>query len=129
MMMALSSACHPKEEKTSKQMLDATAIAKIKKNCPGVDGKYVKIYYLDGDCSMCIGKAKELELKHTDTLQGAIVLIALTKNEHVFRLNMESAEIKSCFIVDELGYFGTVFKLNMVTHVNRDHTIERQEPY
>ncbi len=112
----------PLGKKIDKEIYDL-----IMKECLSFTHKKVLVYYMDGDCSICIGKAKELESNNEYSKdETKFVLMAVTNNINLFKNNMLVAKFRSCVIIDQSREYNTYLPLHSVTTIDEDKNIINQ---
>ncbi len=77
----------------------------------------VSLYYLDGDCSFCLAKAKEFDEKKF--LKGARSLILFkVSNPLVAKMYIQEISLRSCVILDSSNLFAKSFALNSMYEIS-----------
>jgi hypothetical protein len=80
--------------------------------CPAL--KYpATIYYLDGDCAFCLGKAKDFDEKNSAKSNNSIILFRVS-DPLVSKMYVENLSLKSCVIMDTSGLFANSLALNTI---------------
>ena len=113
----------------SRKTIDKTVYAKIAMLCPDIRSKVVNIYYFDGDCSICISKAMDLENEFRGNAMEKVLYIATTQNEYAARFNIENIGIKSCYIISDSAEYNSFFSLNTITKIDKNLKIIEERKY
>lgn len=71
----------------------------------------VNLYYLDGDCSFCLAKAKDFDDKKMNNGGGSIIIF-MTSNPTMTKLYIQEIMLQSCVILDSSNTFAKSFTLN-----------------
>lgn len=71
----------------------------------------VSLYYLDGNCSFCLAKAKDFDDKKVDK-NAKSVIIFMTSNPNLTKMYIEGISLQSCVILDSSNFFAKSFALN-----------------
>ncbi len=71
----------------------------------------INLYYLDGNCSFCLAKAKDFDdIKKRE--DGGRIIMFMTSNPTMTKLYTEGIGLQSCVILDSTNYFSKSFVLN-----------------
>lgn len=71
----------------------------------------VNLYYLDGDCSFCLAKAKDFDEQKMNNGGGSIIIFT-TSNPTMTKLYIQEIMLRSCVIIDSSNAFAKSFALN-----------------
>ena len=71
----------------------------------------VSLYYLDGNCSFCLAKAKDFDDKKVNNRGGSIIIFA-TSNPNMTKLYIQEIALRSCVILDSSNTFVKSLALN-----------------
>lgn len=112
---------HQNQEKISEQTYE-----KIVKFCPGGYRKVMLVYYFDGDCAMCLGKASYIE-KYANARGLKPVLIAKTMNPAEFRYNLQKLNIRTCVYMEENLEFENKINFMKVTKIDVDRNVQNYD--
>lgn len=87
----------------------------------------VNLYYLDGDCSSCLLKAKAFDEQKYGKGAGSI-LVFKALNPVMARMYINDISIRSCVILDSTGVFAGSFALNTVYEVSEKGEVISEKP-
>lgn len=97
---------HPGRKVSDKELLS------IKKSCsPKIYP--VGLYYLDGNCSFCLAKAKEFDDKKHNEGTGCVIIFQ-TSNPVMTKMYIRDISLQSCVILDSVNTFTKSFSLNTI---------------
>lgn len=71
----------------------------------------VSLYYLDGDCSFCLAKAKDFDEKKFGKGNVSIILFKVS-NPIMTKMYIQEISLRSCVILDSSNLFAKSFALN-----------------
>lgn len=88
-----------KKEKT--RLMPRQVYDKLVSKCPSSAGKQLEIYYMDGDCSMCIAKAILIDSLAKKKDDVSVIFVVRTENQiltnYYFRLN----RVQACILQEK----------------------------
>ncbi len=76
------------------------------------------LYYLDGDCSFCLAKAKDFDEKEFGKGAGTIILFK-TSNPVMAKKYIEDISLQSCVILDSSNLFTKSFAFNNIYEISK----------
>jgi hypothetical protein len=97
---------HSRKKITNKE-LSVIAKSCVKQTYP------VSIYYLDGDCSFCLGKAKEFDERKPSEDSIRIILFRVS-NPILTKMYIQDISLRSCIILDSTDLFAKSLKFNTI---------------
>ncbi len=111
--------------KTSeKRYLPTETYRRLLLKCPDIRGKELNIYYMDGDCSVCIGKAIRLDSIVAQSPNLAAVFVSRSDNSVLTDFYFNKAHIKGCKIADADSILSNSgIKFNEIVSVSRDLSV------
>ncbi|HCL04973.1 MAG TPA: hypothetical protein DHW64_02965 [Chitinophagaceae bacterium] len=71
----------------------------------------VNLYYLDGNCSFCLAKAKDFDDRNASNGVGSVIVFA-TSNPTMTKLYIQEIALRSCVMLDSSNTFVKSFTLN-----------------
>jgi hypothetical protein len=71
----------------------------------------VSLYYLDGNCSFCLAKAKDFDDRNVSNGVGSIIIFT-TSNPTMTKLYIQEIALRSCVMLDSSNTFAKSFTLN-----------------
>lgn len=114
---ALVNGCSPKP----KNPINPEVYNAVVKSCPANTRK-ISLYYLNGDCSFCVGKALDLEQQNAGDTEMQTVLIAKTGNLEATKL-LFADRIKSCILYDTSGHYDKLIGIGKIYTLSRSGDI------
>lgn len=118
--------CQNRHVNQNQEKISEEAYQKIVKICPGGNRKVMLVYYFDGDCAMCLGKASYIE-KYANARGLKPVLIAKTMNPAEFRYNLQKLNIRTYVYMEENREFENKISFMKVTKMNIDRSIQNYD--
>jgi len=101
---------HPRRKITDKEL------SVIIKSCS--EQVYpVSLYYLDGNCSFCLAKAKEFDEEKFGRGAGSIILFKAS-NPIMAKMYIQGISLRSCVILDSSNLFAKSFGLNSMYEIS-----------
>ena len=97
---------HPQKKITGKE-LSVIAQSCVRQAYP------VSIYYLDGDCSFCLGKAKEFDERKSPDDVSRIILFKIS-NPVLTKMYIQDISLRSCVILDSSNLFAKSLTFNTI---------------
>lgn len=88
--------------------------------CPLLLDKPVKLYYMNGECSFCFGKAMELSVNTKESIDTICILIAQTNNPMVTRVLMNDSKLTNCILYDSTNQWSGHFEVGHIYTIS-DH--------
>jgi hypothetical protein len=71
----------------------------------------ISLYYLDGNCSFCLAKAKDFDEKNNNKNHESVIIF-MTSNPNMTKMYIEGISLLSCVILDSTNNFAKSFALN-----------------
>ena len=124
MLVAVFCACRP----ATKVYINQKLYNRISSICPDSNNSPIVLYYFDGDCSICIAKARYIEttlIKSKNAMKP--IFIARTINPEVLKFNIRNAQIKSCVFIDNGNSFEHDFTLLQILKIDQDRSFVNYE--
>lgn len=88
-------------KKEKARLMPRQVYDKLVSKCPGSAGKQLEIYYMDGDCSMCIAKALLIDSLAKKKDDVSVIFVVRTENQiltnYYFRLN----RVQACILQEK----------------------------
>lgn len=101
---------HPGRKVTNKEL------SVIVKSC-SEQAYPASLYYLDGDCSFCLAKAKDFDEKKFGKGTGSIILFK-TSNPVMAKMYIQDISLRSCVILDSANLFAKSFAFNNIYEIS-----------
>lgn len=80
-------------------------------------GYPVSLYYLDGDCSFCLAKAKEFDEKKFGKWPRSLILFKVS-NPIMAKMYIQGVSLRLCVILDSSNLFAKSFGLNSMYEIS-----------
>jgi hypothetical protein len=116
--------CCTSKSQDSVSYLDKNTYEKLMNLCPDKNISDLIVYYFDGDCSICLGKAREVDSLCRQIQSTRVVFIAKAINPAIFIPRWNGLKIRSCVYIERNNEFEKSLKLLKVTKINTDRSEE-----
>lgn len=113
-------------QKHPKKKISNNELSAIVQSCP----KQVypaSLYYLDGDCSLCLAKAKEFDEKQFSKGAAGLILFKVS-NPPIARMYIRDISLHCCVILDSSNLFAKSFIFNNIYKLSENGEILSGSP-
>lgn len=104
-------------QRHSNRKITENELSVIVESCPKQTYP-INLYYLDGDCSFCLAKAKDFDEKKFGKGAGSILLFKVT-NPIMTKMYIQEISLRSCVILDSSNLFAKSFALNSMYEISK----------
>lgn len=98
--VTLVCSCQNRHVPQNQEKVSRATYQKILRICPAAVRKVLLVYYFDGDCAICLGKASYIE-KYANARGLTPVFIAKTLNPAEFQYNLKKLNVLACVHIEE----------------------------
>lgn len=74
---------------------------KLISTCPGTAGKQLEIYYMDGDCSMCIAKAVLIDSLAKKKDDVSVIFVVRSENQILTNYYFRENRVQACILQEK----------------------------
>ena len=124
--LSINYSCQNSHIQKKQEKISADGYQKIIGVCPDAARKNILLYYFDGDCAICLGKASYIE-KYAIAHRLKPVLIAKTLNPAVLQYNIKNLNIQTCILIEKNQEFEKELDFMKVTKVSVDGSMENYD--
>ena len=124
--ITLTYSCQHHYVQQNQEKITNDIFKKIAEICPGEIRNGMLVYYFDGDCAICLGKASYVE-KYANARGLKPVLIAKTLNPAEFNYNVEKLNVHACVYIEKNREFENHISFMKVAKIDADRNISNYD--
>lgn len=104
-------------KKNNNRKISTKELSFISESCPTLTYP-INLYYLDGNCSLCLAKAKNFD-DTKNYYDRRSVIMFITSNPSMTKIYIEGISLQSCIILDSSTLFAKSLSLNTIYNISK----------